>query len=238
MPCSRCGGKSYLLQPPASGKPVLCPRCDVKPEMPNLVWQRTPDLSALRVVERYATLVEVNRASPSLGEAVASYVDAVHRGLNPCMLLHGSSGLGKSTMAGAIANELVRRQIVPAGQMRITTEADLLIPGENEYGRMRRLDKFFETPKFMVVDEVGRTQFPQRLNPGDCRQEMLDWVAYNSIPTVFVTNLTWAGLEGVLGSEPAKRRFARMVPEYARVDVDKRGTLSPDTTPGKAPVAV
>lgn len=218
-----------MLVRPESGKPALCPRCDPPRPLIDDRWNEDPDITGLKADARYSSLEEANKVNPKWGEVVTKYVDLIQNTRkSQSMLLHGTSGMGKTTLAAAIAKELKDRQMAHPSQMLMRKEHTLIKVSEQTPWRYPRPEEIVWTaPKFMVIDDFGYAVAPPPLDLGYCRQHLLDWIEDNAIAVVFVTDLSWSDLRETLGLNTTRTRFNRLVPAEHRIWVDDLGPLNP-----------
>lgn len=115
------------------------------------------------------------------------------RGMNQIsMIFVGHLGRGKTWSAYAYCHELIRRGILTAGQVYISTESALAAIASSGYEKEKRLKSLLSPRyKLYLIDDIGRGSFPSGEGArGEVWFEILNHIYSRRLAFVGTTNLS------------------------------------------------
>jgi len=126
-------------------------------------------------------------------DKIISYIESIHAGNFPNLLLFGECGLGKTFLASMVVREC-NGHYVRAYELK-----DEFEDAKSFRSEISRKDVFkkYATCPLLVIDEIGRSSSKEE-------QEFLFHILNdryeNELPTVLVTNMTWSSLKEYFGA--------------------------------------
>lgn len=220
--CSLCGGDVHYPATAHLRGPAVCLRCCPPPPPPPQLTQRE---MWFRLCKRWNVNPDVARISKIvddlarklLGRVADRMVDSLkssapRRSRPPSVLLYGPTGTGKTTAAFAVLSYLIGAGALEFRDIAIASEAELLVPRADDFGRMNDFRPFLRDKRVLVVEEVCRSQFPASMGDGgEARLALLNYLQSHDIITIFTTNLSMDELPRIVGDLAVVERLLVMV---------------------------
>lgn len=217
--CRVCGiGVERAPKPPLKPICIDCATKAAPPPPPPFIPDLNADVDVLcakvGVPPRYANLDAVKAVAgetcPSILRSFVGAIGAPNR-VPRAVLLLGATGRGKTTAAMAAVREAVTKRRVSARDVMVTTEHRLLVPtAEQRYDRPD-LRRVLDGVKLLVVDELGRGEWPPFLDAGQARIDLFNVIVGRDIATIFTTNLEASELQRKLGDAAALSRLVDLI---------------------------
>lgn len=111
---------------------------------------------------------------------------------NSSVVLSGDLGVGKTWRAYGYAEKLIRENVLQQPNIVVGTEISIL--GSIASSGYRKPDKMAELMddrhKFFLIDEVGRTKFPNVESRHEIWYELINYIYMNDLTLVISTNMS------------------------------------------------
>lgn len=111
---------------------------------------------------------------------------------NSSVVLSGDLGVGKTWRAYGYAEKLIRENVLQQPNIVVGTEISIL--GSIASSGFRKPDKMAELMddrhKFFLIDEVGRTKFPNVESRHEIWYELINYIYMNDLTLVISTNMS------------------------------------------------
>ena len=131
--------------------------------------------------------IDINE--PKIMERIANFKKGTGR-YNSSVVLTGGLGVGKTWRAYGYAEKLIRENILQQANIVAGTEISVL--GSIASSGFRKADKMAELMdpkhKLFLIDEVGRTRFPNMEAQHEIWYELINYIYMNDLTLVISTN--------------------------------------------------
>lgn len=153
---------------------------------------------------------------------------------NSSVVLSGDLGVGKTWRAYGYAEKLIRENVLQQPNIVVGTEISVL--GSIASSGFRKPDKMAELMderhKFFLIDEVGRTKFPNVEARHEIWYELINYIYMNDLTLVISTNMSTSPFEKPIHqgeqdgfSTPKNFRSLTEAKEQKRANLDNGSTI-------------